>query len=97
VTEQATGPKGVRRSLFPAEWGPPPPPGDSDRTAAWILERIEEGRAARARGEQVRWLHHPTPQEVQLWLVAHVEAPALAAARLAVVLAAARHSPVPPG
>jgi hypothetical protein len=42
-------------------------------------------------------LHHPTPEEVQLHLIAFVESPALAAARREVLLAALRHSPVPPG
>jgi hypothetical protein len=87
VTEYSTPPS--RRTMpFPAEWGDVPV--DPDRRAAWILECIEEGRAARARGEQVRWLHHPSPQEVQLHLIAHVESPVLATARREALLAVTR-------
>lgn len=85
MTENAAGPRGRRLNPFPEEWGLPPL--DPARRAAWALERIEEGRAARARGEQVPWLHVPTPQEVQLHLLAHIESPALAAARREALLA----------
>jgi hypothetical protein len=84
VTEYSTRP-GARRYPFPEEWGAPPI--EPDARAAWILSNIEAGQAARARGEEVRWLHTPTPDEVQLWLIAHVESPAIEAARREALLA----------
>jgi hypothetical protein len=87
VTEYSTPPS-RRQSPFPREWGDPPV--DPDRRAAWILESIRTGQAARARGEEVRWLHHPTPQEALGYLAFHVESPALADARRQVALAASR-------
>jgi hypothetical protein len=101
VTEQRPAPEwgGIptpqQRQLFPDEWGDIPP--DPDARAAWILHNIELGRALRAGGQEVRWLHVPTPQEVTAYLALHVESPALARARRAVTLAALAHSPVPPG
>jgi hypothetical protein len=83
----------TRKGLFPEEWGTPPP--DPDARAGWVLHNIELGRQARAAGAEVRWLHTPRPEEAQLWLVAHVESPALAAARRAAVLAATRLGPGP--
>jgi hypothetical protein len=77
-----------KRELFPEEWGTIPL--DPDARAGWILRQITLGQLARAGGAEVRWLHVPTPQEVQLHLIAHVESPALASARRAVVLAAAQ-------
>ena len=88
MSEQATGPVGGRRSPFPPEWGLPPL--DPDACAGWILHNIELGRAARAGGQEVRWLHVPRPDEVQLWLIAHVESPAIEAARRAALLALAK-------
>jgi hypothetical protein len=85
VTEARPGPRRPQLSPFPSEWGLPPL--DRDKRAAWALERIEEGRAARARGEQVAWLHHPTPEEVSLHLLTHIESPAIAAARRQEILA----------
>jgi hypothetical protein len=76
------------RELFPKEWGTIPL--DPDVRAAWILRQITLGQLARAGGAEVRWLHIPTPQEVQLALIANVESPALAAARREVVLAASK-------
>jgi hypothetical protein len=87
MSEQAATPTGRDAifGTFPVEWGRPPL--DSAARAGWILHNIELGRAARAAGEEVRWLHVPTPQEVQLHLIAHVESPGLAAARRAALLA----------
>jgi hypothetical protein len=85
MTETRPGPRRPQLSPFPEEWGLPPL--DQDKRAGWALEKIEEGRAARARGEEVRWLHHPSPSEVQLHLLAHVESPTIAAARRAALLA----------
>jgi len=85
MSEQATGPVGGRRSPFPPEWGLPPL--DPDARAGWILHSIELGRAAGAAGQEVRWLHVPRPDEVQLWLIAHVESPAIEAARREALLA----------
>jgi hypothetical protein len=87
MTEYSTPPS-RRRDPFPPEWGDIP--FDPDRRAAWILERIQEGQAARARGEEVRWLHHPTPEEVLGFLAFHVESPVLANARRQAVLAASK-------
>jgi hypothetical protein len=87
VTEYSTPPS--RRQLpYPPEWGLPPV--DPDKRAAWILRSIQEGQAARARGEEVRWLHHPTPEEVLGFLAFHVESPVLANVRRQAVLAASR-------
>jgi hypothetical protein len=72
-----------RASPYPQQWTQwnGPPPQDENERAGWALAAITEGRARRAAGERIRWLHRTTPTEARAQLARerHATPPAIAA------------------
>ena len=59
TTESRPGRDGVITVAVPHEWGDPPANASALELRAWIEQRIAEGRARVAAGEDVPWLAKP--------------------------------------